>query len=96
MGFKKTVIKSRINRLLLELDLTFIEDDTRMDSGRIGNITYDDKIGINIYPHSFYVHNNHLPINNKTIELIQLIQKELVELTFKDGKPQLLYPKINK
>lgn len=96
MGITEAVNKSRIKRLLLELKFGFNEDNSRMNYGHIGNLTFRDEIGIVIFPSSFYVHNNDISMNEKTLELIKLIQTELKELSFKNGKAQLLFPKAEK
>jgi len=92
MGVISAVNKSRIKRLLLELNFTFIEDESRMNYGHIGNLMYQDKTAVVIFPESLYFHNKDISINKKVLELIQLIQLELKELQFKNGKAQLLIP----
>lgn len=93
MNITSAVNKSRIKRLLLELSFTFNEDESRMNWGHIGNIMYKDDIAVVIFAKCFYVHNDELSINTKMVELIQLIQKELRILEFKNLKPQLLFTK---
>jgi hypothetical protein len=93
MSITEAVNKSRIKRLILELNFYFKEDESRMNYGHIGNLLHKDEIAVVIFPQSFYVHNNEISVNTKTLELIQLIQTELKELQFIDGKPQLLFTK---
>ena len=90
-----TLNKSRIKRLLMELKFSFDEDTSRMNYGHIGNLMSKDGIRIRvvIFPKSFYVHDKDISINTKMLEVIQLIQLELKELSFKKFKPQLLFPK---
>jgi hypothetical protein len=91
MKIYSTYNRLRLKSKLANSDFTFIENESRMNYGHIGNLWYRGEIAIIIFPNSFYVHNKDISINESTMNIIELIQTELKELEFKNCKPILLY-----
>ena len=90
--------RQKIENLLKETELTFVESDTRMNYGFIGHLAEansDDKRPIvNIFEKAFYVNSEAFPLNTKTLPLIQWIQLEYAELT-RDKNNKIITDKLN-
>lgn len=70
-----------IVKRLKEENLVFWEEPSRMSYGLIGHIKQNEALKVMMFQTTFYVHDKNFPINTKTLQLIQDIQKVYKDLT---------------
>lgn len=71
-------------RWLLGNDYLFIEDNSRMNYGHIGNLVKNSEKQeplLVIFPETFYVHDKEFPINTRIMKILEIIQEDYKELT---------------
>lgn len=81
MAKELSKIRQAISDTLKQENLSFVEDDTRMNYGFMGHLLRNGKIAVVLFPCSFHVHTPDLTLNEKTLSLIRVIQAEFKELT---------------
>ena len=67
--------------------LSFVEADSRLNYGLIGKLIDDaDRVCVLIFPETIFVERKNFSLTKKRLEMIDTIQKEYKELTFKGNK----------